>query len=359
MKKKALITGITGQDGSYLAEFLLKKNYTVHGIKRKSSSYNTSRIDHLIDDKKYKSNFFLHYGDLTDLGSIISLIKRVKPDEIYNLAAQSHVMNSFQIPDYTTQVNALGTLKLLEAIKILNLISKVRFYQASTSELFGNSSSKKQSENTPFHPESPYATSKLFAYWIVRNYRTSYGLFASNGILFNHESPRRGETFVTRKITIALSKIAFGLKDFVYVGNLYAKRDWGHARDYAKMQWKILQTKKSDDYVISSGKNYTVKYFFELCCKYLKIRIKWKGVKEKEIALVESFDKKICPNLKKNQIILKVDKRYFRPSEVNNLKGDSSKAQKYLNWKIKSNIKDLVKDMMNNDYNHYRKIFFS
>ena len=209
MKKKALITGITGQDGSYLAEFLLKKNYIVHGIKRKSSSYNTSRIDHLLDDKKYKSNFFLHYGDLTDLGSIISLIKKVKPDEIYNLAAQSHVMNSFQIPDYTTQVNALGTLKLLEAIKILNLTSKVRFYQASTSELFGNSSSKKQSENTPFHPESPYATSKLFAYWIVRNYRTSYGLFASNGILFNHESPRRGETFVTRKITIGLSKIAF------------------------------------------------------------------------------------------------------------------------------------------------------
>ena len=268
-------------------------------------------------------------------------------------------MNSFQIPDYTTQVNALGTLKLLEAIKILNLISKVRFYQASTSELFGNSSSKKQSENTPFHPESPYATSKLFAYWIVRNYRTSYGLFASNGILFNHESPRRGETFVTRKITIALSKIAFGLEDFLCIGNLYAKRDWGHARDYAKMQWKILQTKKSDDYVISSGKNYTVKSFFELCCKYLKIRIKWKGVREKEIALVENFDKKICPKLKKNQIILKVDKKYFRPSEVNNLKGDSSKAQKYLHWKIKSNIKDLVKDMMDNDYNHYRKIFFS
>ena len=359
MEKKALITGITGQDGSYLAEFLLKKNYIVHGIKRKSSSFNTSRIDHLIGDKKYKSNFFLHYGDLTDLGSIISLIKRVKPDEIYNLAAQSHVMNSFQIPDYTTQVNALGTLKLLEAIKILNLISKVRFYQASTSELFGNSSSKKQTENTPFHPESPYATSKLFAYWIVRNYRSAYGLFASNGILFNHESPRRGETFVTRKISTSLSKIAFGLEDYVCIGNLYAKRDWGHAKDYAKMQWKILQTKKSDDYVISSGKNYTVKYFFELCCKYLKIRIKWRGTGEKEIALVENFDKKICPNLKKNQIILKVDKKYFRPSEVNNLKGDSSKAKKYLNWKIKSNIKDLVKEMMDNDYNSYRKIFYS
>ena len=351
MKKIALITGITGQDGSYLAELLLKKKYIVHGIKRKSSSFNTSRIDHLIEGKKYNSNFFLHYGDLTDVSSIISLIQKIKPSEIYNLAAQSHVMTSFQIPVYTAKVNALGTVKLLESLKNLNLGKKIKFYQASTSELFGNSRSKKQSEKTPFHPESPYATAKLFAYWIVKNYRDAHGFYASNGILFNHESPRRGETFVTRKITMGLSRVSFGLENFITVGNLYAKRDWGHAKEYAEMQWKILQQKKPNDYIISSGKSYSVKFFFELCCKYLKIKIKWRGSGLKQVAIVKDFDKKISPKIKKNQIILKVDKMFYRPNEVNYLKGDSSLASKKLKWKIKNNIEDLVKDMMENDYN--------
>ena len=357
MKKKALITGITGQDGSYLAEFLIKKKYEVHGVKRKSSSFNTSRIDHLILNKNLKSSFFLHYGDLTDTASLIALIKKIQPNEIYNLAAQSHVMTSFQMPGYTAEVNALGTLRLLEAIRISGLKSKIKFYQASTSELFGNSLKKKQSEKTPFHPESPYATSKLFAYWIVKNYRNSFGLFASNGILFNHESPRRGETFITRKITIGLSQIAFGAENFISVGNLYARRDWGHARDYAEMQWRILQENKSDDFVISSGKNYTVKKFFELCCNYLKIKIIWKGKGKNEVAVVKSFCSKICPKLKKNQIILRVEEKYFRPSEVNFLKGDSSKAAKKLNWKIKTNIYSLVKEMIDYDYNLNKKNF--
>jgi GDPmannose 4,6-dehydratase len=260
MKKKvALITGITGQDGSYLAEFLLKKNYIVHGVKRRSSSLNTARIDHIYIDPHYSTNFFLHYGDLVDPNNLIGLVHKILPDEIYNLGAQSHVLTSFQIPDYTTQVNALGTLRILEAIRLSK--KNIKFYQASTSELFGNSLEKKQSEQTKFKPESPYATSKLFAYWITRNYRDSYGLYAVNGILFNHESPRRGETFVTRKITIGLCKIALGLDKKLYLGNIYSRRDWGHAKDYAEMQWRILQQKKPEDYVIATGKEYSVKEF--------------------------------------------------------------------------------------------------
>ena len=305
----------------------------------------------------YLKNITIHSASLESYASLSIVIQKIKPDEVYHLAAQSYIDYAFKDEFSTMNTNINGTHYLLSIIK--NFSPKSKFYFAGSSEMFGKVTEIPQKETTRFYPRSVYGISKCAGYELTRNYREAYNLFCCSGILFNHESPRRGVEFVTRKITIALSKIAFGLEDFLCIGNLYAKRDWGHARDYAKMQWKILQTKKSDDYVISSGKNYTVKSFFELCCKYLKIRIKWKGVREKEIALVENFDKKICPKLKKNQIILKVDKKYFRPSEVNNLKGDSSKAQKYLHWKIKSNIKDLVKDMMDNDYNHYRKIFFS
>ena len=351
MKKKiALITGITGQDGSYLAEFLLKKNYEVHGIKRKSSSINTDRIDHLYIDPHYKTNFYLHYGDLIDSNSIISLLKKIKPDEIYNLGAQSHVAISFQVPDYTAQVNALGTLKILEAVRLLNMTSKVRFYQASSSELYGKIQEKIQSETTPFHPNSPYAISKLFAYWITRNYRESYGMYACNGILFNHESPRRGETFVTRKISITLSRIALGLEKVLFLGNLYSLRDWGHAKDYAEMQWKMLQQKKPDDFVIATGKQYSVKKFVELCCQFLGVEILWKGKGLNEKGIVKKFDKNLCPFLKKDMVIVKIDKKYFRPLEVDNLIGNSMKAKKILGWKSKTSIKMLVHDMMKSDY---------
>ena len=350
MKKKvALITGITGQDGSYLAEFLLKKDYIVHGIKRRSSSINTSRIDHIYVDPHSSTNFYLHYGDVVDSNVMIDLIKKIKPDEIYNLAAQSHVLTSFQIPDYTTQVNALGTLRILEAIKLLNLKSK--FYQASTSELFGNSNEQKQSEKTRFHPQSPYATSKLYAYWITKNYRDSYKIHASNGILFNHESPRRGETFVTRKITLAISRIVLGLSNCLYLGNIYSLRDWGHAKDYAEMQWKILQQKKPDDYVIATGKQYSVKFFVEECCKFFGIKIIWKGRGLKEAAYIREFDKKKFPKLFKNQKIVQVDAKYFRLNEVDHLKGDSKKAMNKLKWKPKYNIYQLVNEMMEKDFN--------
>ena len=354
MKKKiALIIGITGQDGSYLAEFLLKKNYIVHGIKRRSSSINTQRVDHLYIDPHSKTNFFLHYGDIVDSNVMINLIKKIKPNEIYNLAAQSHVLTSFLIPDYTSQVNALGTLRILEAIKILN--PKIKFYQASTSELFGNSKTKMQSEKTPFNPQSPYATSKLYAYWITKNYRDSYGMHASNGILFNHESPRRGETFVTRKITIALSKIALGIQSCLYLGNIYSLRDWGHAKDYAEMQWKILQQKKPDDYVIATGKQYSVKFFVEQCCKFLNIKIYWKGKGLKEAAYIDTFDKNKFPHLAKNKKIVQVDKKYFRPNDVEHLKGDSTKAMNKLKWKPKTDIHQLVYEMMAEDFKLAKK----
>ena len=348
MKKKvALITGITGQDGSYLAEFLLKKNYIVHGIKRRSSSLNTTRIDHIYIDPHYSTNFFLHYGDLVDSNSLTSLINKILPDEIYNLGAQSHVLTSFQIPDYTTQVNALGTLRILEAIRLSK--KNIKFYQASTSELFGNSKKKKQSEQTTFNPASPYATSKLFAYWITKNYRDSYGLYAVNGILFNHESPRRGETFVTRKITIGLCKIALGLDKKLYLGNIYSRRDWGHAEDYAEMQWKILQQKKPEDYVIATGKEYSVKYFIEKCCKFLNLKIYWKGKGLNEAAYVKSFDPIKAPALKINQKIIQIDKSYFRPVDVNFLKGDAAKAREHLKWKPKISFDQLVNQMMSED----------
>jgi GDPmannose 4,6-dehydratase len=359
MKKKiAFITGITGQDGSYLAEFLLKKNYIVHGIKRRSSSINTERLDHFFIDPHYSTNFFLHYGDVLDSNIIFNLIKKIKPDEIYNLAAQSHVATSHLIPDYTTQVNALGTLRILETIRLLGFETRTKFYQASTSELYGNSNVKFQSENTPFNPQSPYATSKLFSYWTVKNYRDSFGLFAVNGILFNHESPRRGETFVTRKISIGLSRVALGIDKCLFLGNLYALRDWGHARDYAEMQWKMLQQKKPEDFVIATGNQYSVKFFVEKCCKFLDINVFWSGKGYKEAAYVKSFNAVKCPGLKKGMKIIQVDKKYFRPNDVNYLRGNANKAKKKLGWKPKVNIYLLIKEMMEKDYNNTKKKFF-
>ncbi len=354
-KKKALITGITGQDGSYLAEFLLKKNYIVHGIKRKSSSYNTDRINMIYENKKFSNRFFLHYGDLVDTGSILEIIKEIKPDEIYNLAAQSHVGVSFKLPNYTTQVNAIGTLNILDSIKKLKLEKKVKFYQASTSELFGQIQEKKQSENTKFYPKSPYASSKLFAYWITKNYRESYKMFASNGILFNHESPRRGETFVTRKITIGISRIINGLDKCLYLGNIYALRDWGHARDYVEMCWKVLQYKKSDDFIIATEKQYSVKFFVEKCFHYLGIKISWIGKGLNEKAIIKKFDIKKFPNLKEKMIVVRIDKKYFRPNEVDNLVGNSTKAKKVLNWKPKTTIYDLISEMMESDLKLFNK----
>ena len=347
MKKKALITGVTGQDGSYLAEFLLKKGYEVHGIKRRSSSFNTARIDHLYQDSHNKKvNFFLHYGDMTDGNSIRNLITKILPDEIYNLAAQSHVDISFKLPEYTTEVNALGTLKILEAIRTIK--KKIKFYQASTSELFGDNKSTSQNEKTPFYPSSPYAISKLFSYWITINYRESYGIFACNGILFNHESERRGETFVTKKITRGLARIFLGIDSCLYLGNLNAKRDWGHAKDYVEMQWKMLQMKQPIDLVISSDQHYSVRRFVEICCKYLGIEIAWRGSGYNEKGYVKNIFNTNC-KIKKNQLIVRVDKRYFRPKEVPNLLGNSKKAKKILGWKPRISINALVKEMIDFD----------
>ena len=343
MKKKALITGITGQDGSYLAEFLLKKKYIVHGIKRKSSSFNSSRIDHIYENKKNKNRFFLHYGDLIDANSLSHIIKKVKPDEIYNFAAQSHVGVSFELPNYTSQVNSIGTLNLLQAIIDNNLTSKTKFYQASTSELFGQIQEKKQSERTKFYPKSPYATSKLFAYWITKNYRESYGLFASNGILFNHESPRRGPTFVTKKIVQALVRIKLKKQNSLSLGNLYAIRDWGHAKDYVETMWKILQYKKPDDWVIATNEEMTVKDFINKCAKKLNIDLSWKNKGIKEIAVDKNT----------NKTIIKIDKKYFRPGEVDFLKGDYSKAKNLLKWKPRYKSDDLIDDMIKYEQDLY------
>ena len=342
MKKKALIFGVTGQDGSYLAEFLLKKNYIVHGVKRKSSSYNTSRIDHLIDTNK---NFYLHYGDVTDASLINALINTIKPNEIYNLSAQSHVAVSFSMPDYSSSVNAIGCLRILEAIKLSKLKNKIKFYQAGTSEMFGKVSQVPQNEKTPFYPRSPYGVSKLFAHWMTINYRESYNLFACNGILFNHESPRRGETFVTRKITIGLTRIKLGLQKKIILGNLNAKRDWGHAKDYVEAQWLILQQPKPDDYVIATGKNYTVKEFITKCAKILKIKIYWKGQGIK----TKAYDEK-------GNCIIECSKKYFRPAEVDTLLGDCTKAKKILKWKPKISFENLVKEMINCDLQKARKL---
>ena len=341
MKKIALITGVTGQDGSYLAEFLLKKKYVVHGIKRKSSSFNTQRIDHIYVDPHLKTNFFLHYGDLTDSNSIFKIINDIRPDEIYNLGAQSHVGVSFENPEYTAQVTGLGCLRILEAIRFLKL-KKTKFYQAGTSELFGEINKEKIfNEKSEFHPKSPYGVSKLFAHQITKVYRESYKIFASNGILFNHESPRRGETFVTRKITRFLTRWKFNLENILYLGNIYAVRDWGHAKDYVEMQWKILQQRKPDDYIIATGATCSVKEFINKCCKLLKIKIYWAGKKLNEHAYVVKNRKKI--------ILIKVDKSYFRPLEVDYLKGDSKKAFKKLKFKPKYNLNSLIKDMITSD----------
>ena len=334
--KKALVFGITGQDGSYLAEFLLKKKYKVHGVKRKSSSLNTHRVDHIYENNN--KNFILHYGDLTDAISVNRLINNIKPDEIYNLAAQSHVAVSFIIPSYTANVDALGCLNILEAIKSLGLIKKVKFYQAGTSEMFGKVMESPQTEKTPFYPRSPYGVSKLFSHWMTVNYRESYKMFACNGILFNHESPRRGETFVTRKVTIGLVKIKLGLQKKLVLGNIYAKRDWGHARDYVEAQWLILQQKKPEDYVIATGKQYSVKYFVDLVAKELNIKIRWKGKGINEKAYNEN-----------DKLIIECSKKYYRPTEVDTLLGNPSKAKRLLKWKPKVSIKELVKEMVEED----------
>lgn len=351
IKKTALITGVTGQGGSYLAEFLIDKGYIVHGIKRRSSSLNTERIDHIYQDPHLKKrNFILHYGDLTDGSNLTKIVQQIRPDEIYNLGAQSHVAVSFETPEYTSDVNALGTLRLLESIRILNLKKKTRFYQASTSELYGMVKEKPQNEKTPFYPRSPYGISKLYAYWICVNYREAYGIYACNGILFNHESKRRGETFVTRKITRSLSNIALGKEKCLYIGNLNAVRDWGHAKDYARMQWMMLQQKKPEDFVIATGLQHSVKQFIEKCLVYLGVKIKWLGKEKNEHGIVEKIVGNKVPGIKKGNIIVRVDPRYFRPTEVDNLLGDPSKAKQKLGWKPRIGLKTLIKEMIDNDY---------
>lgn len=343
--KKALITGITGQDGSYLAEFLLNKNYEVHGVFRRSSSFNTGRIEHLymedlIEDMHKKRKFNLHYGDMTDSANIISIIQKIVPDEIYNLAAQSHVKVSFDTPEYTANTDGIGTLRILEAVRLLCLEEKTKIYQASTSELYGLVQEVPQKETTPFYPRSPYGVAKLYGYWITKNYREAYNIFASNGILFNHESPRRGETFVTRKITLAVARISQGKQHKLYLGNLNAKRDWGHAKDYVECMWLILQAKKADDYVIATGEMHTVREFCEIAFEEVGINLRWEGegINEKGI------------NSDTGNVIIEVDSNYFRPTEVEQLCGDPSKAMKELNWNpTKTSFKDLVREMVRED----------
>jgi GDPmannose 4,6-dehydratase len=337
MKKIALIFGVTGQDGAYLSRLLLKKNYMVHGVKRRSSSFNTQRIDNIYFDLHEKTNFYLHYGDLTDSLSVLKIIKKVKPNEIYNLGAQSHVGVSFEVPEYTANVNALGTLRILDAILTLGIKDKVKFYQAGTSEMFG-ASKPPQNEKTKFYPRSPYAAAKLYAHWITVNYREAYNIFACNGILFNHESPMRGETFVTKKIVSALCKISLSGKGKLYLGNLYSKRDWGHAQDYVVAMWKMLQQKKPKDFVIASGKQYSVKYFVNLIFDILKMKINWRGKGINEKAYLNG------------KVIISIDERYFRPTEVDSLLGDSRKARKELKWKPLYNIRSLAQDMVSEEF---------
>ena len=342
MNKKALITGITGQDGSYLAEFLLKKGYEVHGIRRRTSLFNTDRIDHLYKNiHENNVKLILHHGDMTDSSSLLRIIKEIKPDEIYNLAAQSHVGVSFEEPEYTANSDALGALRILEAIRILGLENKSKFYQASTSELYGLVQETPQKESTPFYPRSPYAVAKLYAYWITINYREAYGIYACNGILFNHESPVRGETFVTRKITRAISKISLGLQECLYLGNLDSLRDWGHAKDYVEVQWMMLQQEKPKDYVVATGKQYSVRDFINVASKEIDMNIRWqgKGVDEKGYWVQEG----------KEKLVVQVAPRYFRPAEVETLLGDSTKAKKELGWEPKIQFEELVSEMMQSD----------
>ncbi|MBH15876.1 MAG: GDP-mannose 4,6-dehydratase [Gemmatimonadetes bacterium] len=350
--KKALITGVTGQDGSYLAELLLQKGYEVHGIKRRSSSFNTQRIDHIFQDP-HDTNpvLILHYGDLTDSTNVIKIVSQIQPDEIYNLGAQSHVAVSFQSPEYTANTNALGALRILEAIHFLNLHEKTRFYQASTSELYGKIVETPQTESTPFYPRSPYAVSKLFAYWITVNYREAYGIYACNGILFNHESPRRGETFVTRKITRGLANISQGLSDCLYLGNLNALRDWGHAKDYVRMQWMMLQQEKPDDYVIASGQHRSVRDFVLLAAQQLGIVLEFRGEGLEEFGIVKEVLEGYEAEVSSGDVIVRVDDRYFRPTEVESLLGDPSKARDVLGWEPLISLEELCSEMVEADLN--------
>ena len=362
--KVALITGITGQDGAYLAEFLLKKGYMVHGLKRRSSSFNTDRIDHLYQDPHEKNvNLKLHYGDLTDSSNLIRIIQETQPDEIYNLAAMSHVHVSFEMPEYTANADGIGTLRILEAIRICGLTHKTKIYQASTSELYGLVQAVPQSETTPFYPRSPYAVAKLYAYWITVNYREAYNMFASNGILFNHESPIRGETFVTRKITRAAAKIALGLQDKLFLGNLNAQRDWGHAKDYVEAMWLILQQEKAEDFVIATGITTHVREFVRMAFNELGIMLDFKGSDENEIGYIIGFDKNKMDQLKLSEVcklkigddIIAVDPRYFRPTEVDLLVGDPTKSMSQLGWKPKYDLKSLVEDMVKSDFRLMQK----
>ena len=340
MKRIALITGITGQDGSYLAEFLLSKNYEVHGIKRRTSLINTDRIDHLYQDPHLKDrNFILHHGDMTESSTMIRIMNDISPDEVYNLAAQSHVAVSFEEPEYTANADAIGTLRMLDTIRNLKLEKKTKFYQASTSELYGKVAETPQTEKTPFYPRSPYGVAKLYAYWITVNYREAYDIFACNGILFNHESPVRGETFVTRKITIALTRIAQDLQECLYIGNLESKRDWGHARDYVEAQWLMLQQDEPDDFIIATGEQHSVREFIEVSANRLGIKIKWQGSKEDEIGI----------NADNNKVIVRIDPRYYRPTEVDSLLGDPSKAKNKLGWQASISFEDLVNEMVDAD----------
>ena len=358
-QKVALITGITGQDGSYLAEFLLGKGYTVHGIKRRSSSFNTNRIDHIFQDPHIENfNFNLHYGDLSDGSNLTRVIQQIQPDEIYNLGAQSHVAVSFDSPEYTADVDGMGTLRILEAIRILGLEKKTRFYQASTSELYGLVQEIPQKETTPFYPRSPYAVAKLYAYWITVNYREAYGIFACNGILFNHESPRRGETFVTRKITRGLTNIAQGLEDCIYLGNLDAHRDWGHAKDYVRMQWMMLQQNQPDDFVIATGIQHSVRQFIELSAQELGITLRFEGRGTDERAIVVGILGDNAPGLTLGDIIVKVDKRYYRPTEVETLLGDPSKAKEKLGWVPEITLQQMCQEMVAYDLAQAKKKAF-
>jgi len=349
-KKKALITGVTGQDGSYLAEFLLEKGYEVHGLKRRASSFNTQRIDHIYQDPHVDNrNFVLHYGDLTDSSNLTRIIQDIQPDEVYNLGAQSHVAVSFESPEYTADVDAIGTLRILEAIRLLGLEKKTRFYQASTSELYGLVQETPQKETTPFYPRSPYAVAKLYAYWATVNYREAYGMYACNGILFNHESPRRGETFVTRKITRALANIALGLEQCLFLGNLNALRDWGHAKDYVRMQWMMLQQDVADDFVIATGVQYSVRDFIRWSAEELGVTLRFEGEGIEERAIVEKIDGTHSPALKGGDIIVRVDPRYFRPTEVETLLGDPTKAKEKLGWVPEITVQEMCAEMVSED----------
>ena len=354
--KKAIITGITGQDGSYLAEFLLEKGYEVHGIKRRASSFNTQRVDHLFKDPHIEdARFKLHYGDLTDTSNLTRLIRDIEPDEIYNLGAQSHVAVSFEAPEYTADVDAIGTLRILEAIRFLGLQKKTRFYQASTSELFGLVQETPQRETTPFYPRSPYAVAKMYAYWIAVNYRESYGMYACNGILFNHESPRRGETFVTRKITRGLSNIALGLEDCLYMGNIDSLRDWGHAKDYVKMQWMMLQQDAPEDFVIATGVQYSVREFIQWSARELGLTIEFSGSDVEEIGRVAAIEGDLAPALSVGDVVIRIDPRYFRPAEVETLLGDPAKAKEKLGWVPEITAQEMCSEMVREDLKAARR----